>query len=503
MQDEEMKYMPVKLGSLLEGIEVFGAQGLEVEVSGLQYDSRQVQPGFIFVCVRGFKTDGHLYIDKAVERGAVAVVIDRDIKLPVGVAWIKVPDGREALACLATNYYRHPSRELNLFGVTGTNGKTTTTHLIDRVLHTHYIHTGLLGTIANRMGDQNLPVIHTTPESLDLQSILRKMVDNGVKSVSMEVSSHALALNRVEGCEFDAAIFTNLTQDHLDFHQTMDNYLAAKTLLFSNLGRGRTKKRSCYGVINIDDPAGVEIKKKTQVPVITYGIRGHADVQACDVDLSSSGIFYQLAFRGHKYPFVLSLAGDFNVYNSLAAITVGIQEGVPMEILQETMKQVKGVAGRFEPVEEGQKFAVIVDYAHTPDGLDNVLRTAQVITAGRLITVFGCGGERDSGKRPQMGRTAGELSGFTIITSDNPRSEDPAKIASQIEEGIKTIGSADYVVILDRREAIRHALHQAERGDTVVIAGKGHETYQLIGDRQLPFDDHQVAGEIIKKEIIC
>lgn len=494
--------MAVSFQELLKGIEIIAGRGLDTPVKGIHYDSRQVLPGFLFVCIKGFRTDGHRFIPDVLDRGAGCLLVERSEEVPPGVAFAMVKDTRTALALVSANFYRHPSRRLYLCGVTGTNGKTTTTHLIESILHAGGQRTGLIGTIWNKIGDRRLSVAHTTPESPDLQSLLQEMVDDGVGAVTMEVSSHGLVLKRVAECEFDAAVFTNLTQDHLDFHRDLDEYLAAKMLLFQELGRKRTKKRVCYAVINIDDPAGSRIAAQVTVPVVTYGIRENAVVRAGDVRLSARGITYTVFYRGQKIPFSLPLLGEFNVYNSLAAICVGLQEKIPVPVLQEALRQVGVVPGRFEMVDAGQDFTVIVDYAHTPDGLGNVLRTARSLTRGKLITVFGCGGDRDMSKRPLMGKIAGDLSDFTIITSDNPRTEDPGRIAGQVEAGVKQAGAAQYKVLINREEAVRYALQQARRGDLVMIAGKGHETYQIIGDRQIPFDDRQVARDILKEEII-
>ncbi|MGB9791741.1 MAG: UDP-N-acetylmuramoyl-L-alanyl-D-glutamate--2,6-diaminopimelate ligase [Thermacetogeniaceae bacterium] len=494
--------MGVRLSEALEDVEIIADNGLNPVIAGIHYDSRQVQPGFVFVCIKGFRLDGHSFVGDALARGAIAVVSERRIDIPDGIAWIQVSDTRSALAAMSASFYGHPSRELFLCGVTGTNGKTTTTHLIEAVLRAKGEKTGIIGTVWNKIGDQKLPVTHTTPESLDLQALLRKMVDSGVRAVAMEVSSHGLALKRVAGCEFDAAVFTNLTQDHLDFHKDMREYLEAKMLLFKSLGRKRTKSRPFYAVVNADDPSAEEIVKNTDAPVITYGIREKADLVAEELELSSKMSSFVLSYGGAKIPFTILLPGAFNVYNTLAAVAVGIQEGVPLDAIRDTLKEVKGVPGRFEVVDAGQDFTVIVDYAHTPDGLENLLRTARAITAGRLITVFGCGGDRDPGKRPLMGKISGELSDYTVITSDNPRTEDPQRIIEQIVAGIEQVGGAKFAVEPDRAEAIRVALHYARSGDVVVIAGKGHEDYQIIGEKKYPFDDRKVAREIIEKEIL-
>lgn len=484
--------MAVSFQQLLSGVAVEDAQGLVTPVTGICYDSRQVQPGFVFICVPGYRTDGHAYMGDAARRGATALIVSQKVMLPAGLAWARVTDTRWALAATAANWYGHPSRSLNLFGVTGTNGKTTTTHLIEAVLRAKGEPAAVIGTIWNQ---------RTTPESLDLQRILRQWADQEIRAVAMEVSSHGIYLKRVAACEFDVAVFTNLTQDHLDFHQNLKDYLAVKMQLFQGLGRDRSKKRPCYAVVNLDDPAGSEVVRATNVPVITYGIWEQADVQAREVQLRERGADFTVAYQGRSIPFRISLPGRFNVYNSLAAIAVGLGEGLEPALIQETMAGVAGVPGRFQVVDQGQEFTVVVDYAHTPDGLENVLRTARDLARGRVIVVFGCGGDRDAGKRPQMGKISGQLSDVAILTSDNPRSEEPLSIIRQIEAGIRELGDIHYEVIPDRREAIRRALQRARSGDFVVIAGKGHETYQIVGDQVLPFNDYQVATEILQKEI--
>ncbi len=316
----------------------------------------------------------------------------------------------------------------------------------------------------------------------------------------MEVSSHGIYLKRVAACEFDVAVFTNLTQDHLDFHRNLSDYLAVKMQLFQGLGAGRSKTRPCYAVVNRDDPAGREIIGATKVPVVTYGIEEMADVRARDVCLSERGAGFTVTYRGQNIPFRISLPGRFNVYNSLAAISVGLSEGMEPVLIQSTLAGVAGVPGRFQVVDHGQPFTVVVDYAHTPDGLENVLRTARALTRGHLIAVFGCGGDRDTGKRPLMGKISGQLCDLSILTSDNPRSEEPRDIIAQIEAGIRDVPDVRYEVIPDRREAIGRALECAQPGDLVVIAGKGHETYQIIGDQVLDFDDYQVAYQLLSNE---
>ncbi|SHF24844.1 UDP-N-acetylmuramoylalanyl-D-glutamate--2,6-diaminopimelate ligase [Desulfofundulus australicus DSM 11792] len=487
---------------LMEGQACLSTGGnQQVEIKGISSDSRQVEPGFLFVAVKGFTTDGHLYVEQALARGAAAVVVQKEVPLPAGVTFARVPDSRLALALLAARFYGYPSRKMKLIGVTGTNGKTTTTHLLAAIYRLAGNKVGLIGTIANRIGDRVLPVVNTTPESLDLQRLLAEMVGEGVTVAVMEVSSHALALHRVAGCEYDAGVFTNITQDHLDFHRDMEDYLSAKMLLFRNLGRGG---KPALAVINIDDPQAERIMAVTGVPVYTYGLSAGAQVRAREVRVTPRGARFTVTSPWGECRVHLKLTGYFNVYNALAALTAAGAGGVPLPLAAQALETVENVPGRFELVDRGQDFAVVVDYAHTPDGLENILTTARAITRGRLITVFGCGGDRDPSKRPVMGEIAARLSDLAVITSDNPRTEDPMRIISQVEEGARQV-RRDYRVVPDRREAIRFALENAAPGDTVIIAGKGHENYQIIGTTRYPFDDREeavkVLDELLKKPV--
>lgn len=483
------------LEELTEGVVVKARGGEQrIPLRGLHYDSRKVEPGFLFVAVKGFTTDGHHYINDALARGAVAVVLEDKVLLPPGVSWVQVDDSRRALGFLAARFYNYPSRMVRLIGVTGTNGKTTTTHLIQALLEGVGKPTGLIGTIANRLGDKVLPAAHTTPESLDLQELLKRFVGLGAQYVVMEVSSHALALHRVAGAEFDVAVFTNLSQDHLDFHRDMEEYFQAKARLFRNLEDG-VKKGPKYAVINGDDVYGQRLKDLTPVPVITYGLSPACHVRAVDIRLAANGAACRLLWAGGETELQLQLTGRFNIYNALAAFTVGLQEGLEPREIVTALSRVEGVSGRLEQVRQGQPFTVVIDYAHTPDGLENVLTAARQVTRGRLIVVFGCGGNRDRGKRPLMGKVAARLSDYLIITSDNPRNEDPEAIIADILPGVKEVPGIPYVVVVDRRQAIARALAMAREGDMVVIAGKGHETYQIVKGEILPFDDRQVARE--------
>lgn len=471
-------------------------------VRGICYDSRRAEPGRLFVAVEGYQTDGHLYIDQAVANGATAVVIQKKVKIPPGASWVRVRDSRLALAKVSNAFYNYPSRQMTLIGVTGTNGKTTTSHLINEIFRTAGKKCGLISTVYNRIGEKILPVSHTTPESLDLQRLLREMSDDGMESVVMEVSSHALFLHRVAGCEFDVGVFTNITRDHLDFHRDMQDYMEAKAKLFSSLGNPSHKQRKRYAVINADDSAAGYISKVSSAEVITYGIKNQADVKASEIEIKPGGASFQVNWKGKRYPLQLKITGLFNVYNALAAFTVGMAEGFAPEIIGAALNKVEGVSGRFQKIDRGQDFTVIVDYAHTPDGLENVLKTARQITENRLVTVFGCGGDRDRQKRPLMGEIGVKYSDFAVLTSDNPRTEDPEKIIADIEEGARKVAGGSYIVVPDRREAISYALEKASAGDVVVIAGKGHETYQIIGQRRLPFDDSKVAAQVLEELVL-
>lgn len=490
----------MRLSELFDYTEIIDCAGdVTAVISEVTYDSRQVKPGTLFVAVAGFKTDGHLFIKDAIAKGASAVVIEDALFQSADYTWLMVPNSRKALADLSAAVYDFPSGKLNIIGVTGTNGKTTTTNLITIVLERAGHCPGLIGTVHNRIGNEIIPVSHTTPEAPDLQKLFADFLNKGADYAIMEVSSHALDLYRVTGTEFDVAVFTNLTQDHLDFHRDMEHYFAAKGRLFSGLGVKSSKKRRKFAIINIDDHYADELLELIAVPAITYGIQKDADVRAEDVKVTDKGASFLLRYTNQALPVKLKMTGIFNVYNALAATAVGLVEGVPIENIIETLENVSGIPGRFEKVDEGQNFTVIVDYSHTPDGLENCLKTAREFAQQRIITVFGCGGDRDRKKRPLMGEVAGRLSDFIIVTSDNPRTEDPDLIIEEIIPGlVKTKNANNYIKITDRREAIKYAIKMARPQDIVIIAGKGHETYQIIGDKVFPFDDRIVAQEAIK-----
>lgn len=493
----------MRLSDLIDAVEYRILRGsADVECRQIRYDSRQVEPGDLFVCISGFKRDGHDFIRAAWAAGAAAILVERD-DLPEtplqGGTVVKVTNARQSLAAAAGRLYGHPSRTLTMIGVTGTNGKTTTTYLIDSVLRRADHRAGLIGTIGYRCNGLEIEAARTTPESSDLQALLRRMVHLGADSVVMEVSSHALALHRVDGCEFDVAVFTNLTQDHLDFHGTMEAYRNAKLSLFERLGVGSTKMAEKAAVINLDDPAADLFLRATRVRRLTYSVERPADLSVADLDIGPDGIRCRLRTPWGETEIRSPLLGRYNLSNILAAAATGLHLGADLSTVADGIAALRHVPGRCERVEEGQAFSVMVDYAHTPDALRRVLRMARQCCPGRLIVLFGCGGERDRGKRPLMGEAALQLADFTIITSDNPRGEDPHQIIEEVETGAKKVWGKDkgYVTILDRGMAIREALSLAGSGDMVVIAGKGHETYQILRDRTISFDDRLVAREAL------
>jgi len=468
-------------------------QGLMI--TGIQYDSRKVQLGNLFVAIKGFQSDGHQYIRQALENGAIAIMISDEAYCSNEYPWVLVQDGRLALAQISNAFYGHPSEKLKLIGVTGTNGKTTTTNLICEIIHAHGAQTGLIGTIHNRIGDQILEGSRTTPESLELQQMFAQMVEQGIRYAVMEVSSHALELQRVACCDFDIAVFTNLTQDHLDYHKTMENYCAAKTILFKMLGaQGEQAGLQKTAIINLDDPWANHFMVASNVPVVTYSLHKDASWKAEQVQVGAAGVRYTV--DGH--PVQLHMTGNFNVYNSLAALAVGEALGFPITSVIAALEQVKGIAGRFQLVQGAADFSVIVDYAHTPDGLENVISTAQAFAKGRVITVFGCGGDRDRTKRPKMGAIAAELSDYCVVTSDNPRTEDPGQILQDILPGVQAhMAEEQYHVEVDRRKAIHYAVQMAQPGDVVLLAGKGHENYQDVNGVKHHFDDYEEAQQAI------
>lgn len=485
----------MKLSALVQEMNLLAVNGdLETEIHGISYDSRRVTAGDCFVCIRGFLSDGRRYAGAAVSSGAVALVYDEPNEeitrlIGQGIAALQVSDCREALGRASACFFGHPSSALLMVGVTGTNGKTSITHLVADLMEQLGHKTAVFGTIANRVGDEVIPASVTTPESLELNRMLALAREKAVHCCAMEVSSHAMALNRVAGIWFDYGIFTNLTKDHLDFHETMEAYFEAKSGFFKLCQKGL--------ILNADDDHGqklVERYSSGAVPVVTYGIDAPADLRATDLETEPGGSRFVLHWQGKAYPVWVPIPGKIYVYNILAALAVLLLEQVDPELVAACVGRVKPLRGRLEPVPNTRGFTVLIDYAHTPDGLENAIRSARIFTRGRLITVFGCGGDRDRTKRPQMGAIAGTLSDFAWVTSDNPRKEDPQAIIDEILVGMAALRER-CAVEPDRARAIAGALASANPGDTVLIAGKGHETYQIIGETKIHFDDRE---EVLK-----
>jgi UDP-N-acetylmuramoyl-L-alanyl-D-glutamate--2,6-diaminopimelate ligase len=470
----------------------------QLDISTIEMDSREVKPGSLFVCLTGFKTDGHHFAEEAVQKGAIAILAEKPLHLSVPV--IIVADTHRALAYLAARFYHFPTNHLRLIGVTGTNGKTTVTYMVEKILEDYGHKTGRIGTINLKIGRQLQPMKNTTPESLHLQRAFHDMVRERCSHAVMEVSSHALALGRVRGLNFDVAVFTNLTQDHLDFHHDMEAYKQAKGLLFAQLGSAFDEKGSKYAVLNADDPASQDFARMTAAQVISYGIENEADLKATNIALTDKGASFSVEYQHQQFHFNLPLVGLFNVYNALAAIGVGLIEKIPLEAIRQSLQHMTGVPGRMEIVPIDEEYTVIVDYAHTPDSLANVLQCVRQFTSGRLFCVVGCGGNRDRKKRPLMAKIAAETADFTVFTSDNPRWEDPHVIIKEMESGLigHELLQTKYKSIVDRKEAITWVLKQAKAGDVIVIAGKGHETYQEIKGERFNFDDRQVTKEAVQ-----
>jgi len=488
----------LKLAELAKEINALSITGnVDAEAIDVTHDSRACAQGTVFVAIRGEKTDAHRFIPQAIKDGAVAIISELEADANAAApAWIKVSNVRAALALAAAAVHDYPSRKLKLVGITGTNGKTTTAHLIDSIIRASEGLSAMFGTISHRIGEESVTAKNTTPEAADIQRMLARAVAAGCRSAVMEVSSHSIELHRAEALDFHTAVFTNLTRDHLDYHKTMENYFAAKKRLFDgSLGAPRSL------VINVDDEYGRRLLDHAKGEVITYGFAENAEVRTGEFKLSARGTEFTASTPKGQIRIESSLVGRPHVYNLLAGIATGMALGFDPASIARGIAQCQGVAGRFEMVkidsEHQPAFAVVVDYAHTDDALKNVLQTAREVTGeGRVITVFGCGGDRDKSKRAPMGEIAASLSNVSIATSDNPRTEDPQAILADVEVGLKRTGRP-YLIITDRREAIFRAIAEAREGDIVVIAGKGHETYQILGERTIHFDDREVAAEAL------
>ncbi|KOP82041.1 UDP-N-acetylmuramoyl-L-alanyl-D-glutamate--2,6-diaminopimelate ligase [Cytobacillus solani] len=484
----------MKLHTLISYLQPYKTySGDNPDISSIENDSRNIQKGSLFICIKGYNVDGHDYAGLAVQNGAAAIIAEKDMNLTVPV--IVVPDSKRAMAVLADAFLGQPSRELHLIGITGTNGKTTISHLIEKIISDSGKKTGLIGTMYTKIDGKEYEVKNTTPDSLTLQKIFKQMVDEGVSSTVMEVSSHALDEGRIHGCDFNIAVFSNLTQDHLDYHKTMEAYKNAKGLLFSQLGSCFSHNPPKFAVLNNDDEATKSYIRATAAHILTYGIDHKADLQAKNIQMTSTGTTFELISPFGVHTVSMQLIGKFSVYNVLASIGAGIATGISIEEIIHSIKEVQGVSGRFETVDAGQDFSVIVDYSHTPDSLKNALSTVKQFAKKRVFVIVGCGGDRDRSKRPLMAEIACRFSSDPIFTSDNPRSEDPNQILKDMEEGVQ---GHPYKLIADRKEAIYYAVKAANEGDVILIAGKGHETYQLIGNQIIHFDDREVAKEAIE-----
>ncbi|MDD4716162.1 MAG: UDP-N-acetylmuramoyl-L-alanyl-D-glutamate--2,6-diaminopimelate ligase [Oscillospiraceae bacterium] len=481
----------MKLSALLAGLAPLEqTAGNDLEITSISYSSSEVAPGALFAAISGYLADGHRFIGEAAARGAAAVLCET---VPAdGTPYILVENVRAALAVLSANFYGHPSKKMTIIGVTGTNGKTTTTYLLKAMLeNAAKAKVGLIGTNQNMIGDRVLHTERTTPESLDLQCLFAQMLQEGCSHVVMEVSSHALSLNRVDGVYFERAIFTNLTRDHLDFHKTMEDYRAAKGRIFQQCG---------MAVLNLDDKAGQYYAETVDCPVITYSEnKDRADLVAKNIRLFSSRVEFEAVAIGTIGRIELPIPGGFTIYNALGVISCGLSLGLDLSDISEALKKAGGVKGRIEVVPAGEEFTVLIDYAHTPDALENILMTVRGFTKGRVLLLFGCGGDRDKSKRPLMGEIAVDMADYAVVTSDNPRTEDPEAIIQDILAGMGK-GRASYEVEPDRRMAIRRILDLARPSDVVVLAGKGHETYQIVGHESLHLDEREEVADWVSKK---
>lgn len=486
----------MKLADLIKNLPAPAIQGdAACEIEGIAQDSRTVKNGDLFICVKGTRYDGHQYLKQAAQSGAVAALVEDLPAENFGLTIVQLPVTAGVIKEVAGAFYGYPDRKLKLIGIVGTNGKTTTTYLMKSILEAANFKVGLIGTIVNLIGNQIIETHNTTPGVLELQKLFAQMVQAGVEYVVMEVSSHSIAQARIAGLSFRAGIFTNITQDHLDYHGTFEEYLRVKTKFFVDL------PMTSWAAINSDDNRSGHIIDRTPAKVMTYGIEKPATVKAEGIQLAPSGVSYTALTPLGKIKLDLKLTGFFNIYNSLGALTAGLSLGIDPQAIKSGLEAVNGVPGRFQLVPGAAQFGVIVDYAHTPDGLENILKTGRGLSPRKLLLVFGCGGDRDRTKRPIMGAIASKMADFTIITSDNPRSENPGQIIKEIEAGFQNASpQKHYLTEVDRTAAIKKIIAMAGPGDLVLIAGKGHETYQDFGDHRIHFDDREVAAEALKEK---
>lgn len=483
----------MKLNKLIFDLEVEAVKGkTDIEVNEIAYDSRKVNKGDVFVAIEGFKVDGHEFIGEAIEKGASTIIVQNDVEYESEIPLIKVKNARQALAKISSIFYNNPSEKFNLIGITGTNGKTSITYIMESIFQVGGKKTGIIGTIGSQVDDKHIETKNTTPESLELQQVFDQMLKSGVDNCVMEVSSHSLELSRVAYCNFEVGVFTNITKDHLDYHKTFENYFNAKKKLFY-----MTKR---CNIVNIDDEHGktlVDELSKINTPLLTYGVEHEADVYASDLQFKATGVSFKLHTPKGSIDVNMNIPGIFTVYNGLAAATCAYVYDISLNDIKKGLEQIKGVKGRFEVIPNKKDFTVIIDFAHTADALEKVLCVIDQFAEGRKIAVFGAGGDRDISRRAPMGEVAGKHCDLCIVTSDNPRTEDPQKIIDDIIEGVKKV-NGNYIAIVDRREAIEYAIKNSKPNDIILLAGKGHETYTIIGDKILPFDESEIVREALK-----
>ncbi|MEG0370672.1 MAG: UDP-N-acetylmuramoyl-L-alanyl-D-glutamate--2,6-diaminopimelate ligase [Clostridium sp.] len=481
----------MNIWNLVKDIDNLKVIGKDRDIKKLCYSTNDIEDDSLFFCIEGLTVDGHTFIKKAIEKGAKAIVVSKEVSVDDDITIIRVNDTREAMSLISSNFYGNPSRGMDLIGITGTNGKTTSTFMMKAILEASDIKTSLLGTIYNIIGNNKEEAKRTTPESKDLQYLFKKMVDDNARACIMEVSSHSLDLKRVCGVAFKVGIFTNLTQDHLDYHNNMDSYFEAKMKLF---------EASEYAVINIDDDYGKIASKRISDKILTYGLTKEADLYATNIIISSEGASFRIHYNNESADILLHLPGKFNIYNALGCIGAGLILNISLNDIKKGLENLMAVPGRSEKVSSKKGYTIIIDYAHTPDGLENILSSTKEYTKGRLIALFGCGGDRDKTKRPLMGKAAGDIADFCIVSSDNPRTEDPSKIIEDIIPGVKN-SDCPYVIIEDRKAAIKYAIDNAKKDDIIVIAGKGHETYQVLKDKTIHFDEKEIVIEFLKEDL--
>lgn len=481
----------MKLSELIKDIDIKEIIGnTDVNVTKIAFNSAEVKAGCVFVCIKGLKADGHDFVQDALDKGAVAIIAEH--KIPdIAVNTVVVENTRLALAKISAVFYDYPYRKFKLIGITGTNGKTTSTYLIKSVLEYNGYKVGLIGTNQNMIGDEIIPSHHTTPDSLELMKLFSKMAEEEADYVVMEVSSHSIDQDRVSACEFYTVAITNVTQDHLDYHKTMENYVEAKAKLF---------KLSKFGLVNNDDESEAVVKKNATCKILTYSVDASSDIVAENVVMDSKGVSFDLCYEGNKTNMNLSIPGKFSVYNALTSIGCLMTLGFSLDKIAEGLKKAQGVKGRIEVIPLNEDYTVIIDYAHTPDGLLNIIQTIRGFAKGRVVTLFGCGGDRDKTKRPIMGKIAGELSDYCIVTSDNPRTENPSEIIKDILKGIKET-DCGYTVVENRFDAIEYALDHAQKDDIILLAGKGHETYQILNGRTIVFDEREIVIKLLQDSI--